>query len=182
MKRLSIYFLLLSIIFNACSSTSSLYNSDYTLTKKQAKSSTTDLLVNIPEGWFFSEANKEKFIDLWLIRDDYSASIIFLPIYFDVQNIPDDNYALKRIYDLVKVKSESEGNTNLTSNQTIEFFGNSLLSFEFININHERCRTVIFQRKGQYFHCTAAIINSQISPGELFTIQNSVLKSVLAPK
>jgi hypothetical protein len=125
-------------MLSACSSTSTyLYDSDYILTMIQAESATTDLTVNIPYKWFASETNENQFIDLWLIKNDYSASIIFLPIHFDVNNIPDDNYAMKRIYDLVKVKSESEGNTNLTSNQTIELSGNSLLAFEFVNVSHE---------------------------------------------
>ena len=182
MKRTSIYIVILSMIFNGCSSTTSLYNSDYTLTNNQTESTTTDLRINIPEGWFTSKANEEKFIDLWLIKDDYSASIMFLPIHFDVQNLSDDNSTLKTIYDLVKVKAQSEGNTNFTQKQTDVFFGNSILAFEFINTNHERCRTTIFQYKDQYFQCTAVMPYSQITPEDLFTIQNSVLKSVFDSK
>jgi hypothetical protein len=182
MKRQSVYIIIISIIFNACSTTTTIYNSDFTLTNNQAKSLTTDLLVNIPVGWFTSQASEEKFIDLWLIRDDYSASIIFQPIYFEDQNVLYDNVAMEKIFDLVKVKSETDGNTNLTSNRSFVLFGNSLLAFEFINKNHERCRTVIFLHKEQYFQCTATTLSSQIAPGELFTIQNSVLKSIFASK
>jgi len=182
MKRLSIYIIIIFTIFNACSTTTTIYNSDYTLTNNQAKSLTTDLLVNIPVGWFTSQASEETFIDLWLIKDDYSASIIFQPVYFENQSLLYDNIAMEKIFDLVKVKSESDGNTNVTSNQSFVIFGNSLLAFEFINQNHERCRTVIFKYNEQYFQCTAAIIDSKITPGELFTLQNSVLKSVFASK
>ena len=150
--------------------------------KRQAKSSTTDLQVNIPQGWFTSQANDDHFIDIWLIKDNYSASIIFLPIHFENQNNLYDNIAMERIFNLVKVKSESDGNIILSSKETIDFSGNSLLAFEFTNTKHERSRTVIFLSNGLYFQCTAAVVNSQITPGELFTIQNSVLKSVFASK
>lgn len=47
------------------------------MTNKKAVSPYSGLSINIPVGW--REIDSEEF-DIWLVDDDYSASIIFTPI------------------------------------------------------------------------------------------------------
>jgi hypothetical protein len=177
MKRLLIYFTPCIIIISACSSDSTIYDSDVILSNRTVNSGITDLRVHIPKGWFFTEAQKDNFIDIWLTRDDYSASIIFLPIYIENTDFNTDNISLDRIFELVKVKAEAEGNAIINPREKLIFNENSLLAFEFTNPEDELLRTVIFPFNGVFYQCRAIIMNSEADPSEIFNIQNSVLKS-----
>jgi hypothetical protein len=178
MKRLTIYFLLILII-SSCASKTAKYNSEYALTKRKIVSDKTSLQVNLPVGWFATEPDAETLIDLWLIKDDYSASIIFLPINFDDETFPDDQFTIENVFDLVKLKSEAEGNMIVSPKDSLVIDKTTILAFEFTNIRQEQFRTIVFKSGGNYFQCTAGVLNKAASVPEIFSVQNSVLKSAV---
>ena len=53
------------------------------MTSKVASSTVSQIKVNIPQGWFFTQDNENERLDLWLVREDYGASINLTPINLD---------------------------------------------------------------------------------------------------
>lgn len=180
MKKLPIYFTLCIIILSGCSSRTIKYDSDAMLTKRAVNSRVTNLRVYVPKGWFFSEAEKDMSIDIWLIRDDYAASMIFSPVYIENTYLNSDDMSLERVFELIKVKSETEGNSIINPREKLIFNENSLLAFEFTDPKEELSRTVIFPFGGIFYQCRAIVLNSDAEPDEIFALQNSVLKSAFS--
>ena len=177
MKRLLIYFTFCIIIFSGCSSKTIKYESDAALTRRAVNSRYTDLRVFIPKGWFPTEAQMDNFIDIWLTRDDYAASMIFLTVNIENSDFNTDNISLDRIFELVKAKTEAEGNSIINPREKLIFSEKSLLAFEYTNPKEELLRTVIFPFNGVFYECRAIVLNSEAAPSEIFNVQNSVLKS-----
>jgi hypothetical protein len=50
------------------------------LTNERTTSRDGSFSVNIPNGWFASKENSKNVIDLWLVKNDYSATISFIKI------------------------------------------------------------------------------------------------------
>ena len=81
-----------------------MYNSNYALTKEYAKARSAQLSVKIPQGWFTVEDNENKLIDLWLVKDDYSATLNFIALNIDsltMRGIQNDE--LKSIFEFSKI-------------------------------------------------------------------------------
>ena len=153
-KKIILLLASLSLLFFSCSGPSSLYNFDAVLSSDLASSQTTSLKVSIPHGWFTAQDNKDNKIDLWLIKDDYSATISFLKINPDqatIKNLSRDG--LNKIKEYSKLNSKLAHRTSfidLLKNENFELNGRKFTSYQFAGSNN-LYRVVVLSYEDQYY-------------------------------
>ncbi|HEX3072907.1 MAG TPA: hypothetical protein VHP30_04785 [Ignavibacteriales bacterium] len=179
----------LAIFMYACAAAEvkPLYTSDYPLTDDFAYSLSTDFSVRIPEGWFTSEDNECKCIDLWLIRDDFSATISFAAIDFlssgPLNQTQED--VMKEAVLYSKAQRMAKLQDKFTPYETDEYFkirGEQYAAYQYIGDEGLPIRVVLFSYKGRYFEASAIptqqVGSGIVTPAELFRIQQTVISSI----
>lgn len=168
-------------LFVKCSSVQSIYNSDYPLSSKTAKSNSGLVEFNIPTGWFVAEDNEHNVTDLWLVKDDYSATIKLFTLHLDKESKQKfGNNVLDKVTELQKLIVKSKlGKTfsGFTSEEIFEIKSGKCLAFQFLDEEKHPARTVIFQHNSQIFELSAFNLKNN-NPEETFRIQNSLLTSL----
>ena len=175
--------ILLMLLFS-CSGSASLYESDYPLTSDAAYSESQKLTVNIPKGWFTADDNQENKSDLWLIKEDYSATISFTPIIFDEEI--KDRYGNSNLSEIVNYSKLSQKLAHLNEfidllkNESFEMNGMKFSFYQFAGKHGNLYRVVVFEYSDHFYECIAAIKPPQSNEkkNEIFSIQNSVLNSI----
>lgn len=181
--KLIISVILLLFLFS-CSSSTSIYKSDYPLTSDIANSESQTLTVNIPKGWFTADDNQENKSDLWLVRDDYSATISFTPIIFDEEI--KDRYGNSNLSEIVNYSKLSQKLAHLNKfidllkNESFEMNGIKFNSYQFAGKQGNLYRVVVFEYGDHFYECIAVIKPPQSAEkkNEIFSTQNSVLNSI----
>ncbi|KAF0152264.1 MAG: hypothetical protein FD143_1186 [Ignavibacteria bacterium] len=181
--RLPVFFFLILLaasFFSCYSSFSSIYGFDYPLTKSFAKSNSGKLNVQIPQGWFVAEDNENNTVDLWLVKEDYSATIKFIAVSLDEETTKSfsDNELIK-VVELNKVLIKSKLRKSFKGFTNEELFGNSSVfsAYQYVDEKNQQVRTVVFKLGSQFYESTAFAIKS-FNPAEIFKTQNSVLASI----
>jgi len=191
MKKISLLFLIGTIFFlYSCASTPriiekpvSIYKADYPLTASYAYSKSTDLRMIIPEGWFTAEDNECNCIDLWLIRNDFSATLNLIKINFiedgkDKVNKNDLNSVAE--YSKLTKKSTFKGQFKLLDkNEDFELNEIRFIAYQYIGDEGLPVRVAVFNYGNQFFEFSAlpaqSVGEKLVLPDELFSIQQSVL-------
>lgn len=187
-----INFAFLIYLFSGCATSKkvsenvSVYPSDYPLTEDIAYSSSTDLTVKIPEGWTTAEDQECKCIDIWLIRNDFSATL---------------NLVTYEVNDTIRKKTiEGKLDTLLSYSKQLkksklkekykpvewdEYFkvnGKPFAAYEYIGDEDLPIRIVVFQYQGRIFELSAMpaknVGGGKVDPEELFKVQQTVLSSI----
>ena len=191
MKKTYIAFLIgiISILLNSCSSSREpLYGLDYPLTAEYVKSFSTDLKVQIPQGWFYVEENKNHSIDLWLLRDDMGAAIVFTPIHMDESTLNEIresetnglSFALNFSKTLRKAMNGS-GFKQLQDDEYFEINNTPYAAYRYTGKSGIPSRVILFRYAGYFYEAAASINNSSSASTEfeqLFRVQNAVLSSL----
>ncbi len=176
------FVILIAFFFLKCSSApASIYNSDFPLTKENAKSRTSKLAVNIPQGWFAAEENENNLIELWLIKDDYSATLNFVPLNLDSTSVKDAavdelNRAASLSQSFKKIKY-GKSIQKFFNRENFEINGKKYSAYEYQPENKEVIRVAIFKFQNKFYELSAVPVK-KIDLKELFRIQNSVLSSI----
>jgi hypothetical protein len=173
---------IISYIFISCSSSSSsIYDSTYLLTNEIAKSKTSQLTIKIPQGWFTADDNECNCIDLWLIKDDYSATLNFVTLNLDSktkQEIGDNE--MNMIANLSKMFKKVKYGAALiafSNEETFQLNGKTFSSYEYMDDQKRSIRVVVFKSGDMFYELSAVPAKSQ-NLNELYKIQNSVLSSL----
>lgn len=179
--KISFFFILL-VILDACSSNlSSLYDSNFTLTNEIAKAKSSQLSVKIPQDWFTAEDNENKLIDLWLIKDDYSATLNFVALNVDsltMKEIQSDE--IKFVVEFSKAfKKAKYGKTfgGFVKQETFEMNKKKFSAYEYLDDAKRNIRVVVFKSGNKFYELSAIPVKTQ-NLQELYKIQNSVLSSI----
>jgi len=157
---------------------------DESLTDNIAYSQSSDLTFNIPKGWFTAEDNDCKCIDLWLIRDDFSATLNLVTL--TLENIPKDE---DDILDSLLQHSKNEKKAKLKNSFRIlgedKYF--TINEKEFASYQYEGneklpIQVVVFRYQDHFFELSA-LPASEVGKGkviseELFKVQKAVLTSI----
>ncbi|GBD89785.1 hypothetical protein BMS3Abin04_00497 [bacterium BMS3Abin04] len=145
-----------------------------------ALSESGKLRVEIPAGWFKAIDNDKKLIDLWLVKDDYSASIKFIPIV--IHNSSSSNLESAVFYSKIFLKTSVGNNFRKFISETNDIFNSKAVSFYKVLLKDGRLlRCAVFEEKGNYYE---NIINylkpaSVSEIDELFNVQTDLLKSLV---
>jgi hypothetical protein len=177
-----ISFLFLVLIFISCSSSvTSLYDSNFPLTNEIAKSKTTQLSVKIPQGWFTADDNEYNYIDLWLIKDDYSATLNFVFLNLDSETKKEiSSNEMSSVVSFSKTFKKAKYGSALKeflNEETFQLNGKTFSSYEYLDDQKRNIRVIVFKSGENFYELSAIPIKNQ-NPGELFKIQNSVLSSI----
>ena len=178
----NIIFLLLAELIISCGTVrTSMYSFDYPLTSEVAKSQSSVLNVKIPQGWFTAQDNENNFIDLWLIKDDYSANLQFIQLNLDSLTKKETaGKGLSKVAALSKdFKCARFGKALglFTNDEIFELNNTTYIAYQYLDDDKKNIRVVVFQ-KGNMFYELTAIPNKTNDNTELFRIQNSVLSSI----
>ncbi len=157
---------------------------DESLTDDIAYSQSSDLTLNIPKGWFTSEDNDCKCIDLWLIRDDFSATLNLVTL--TMENIPKDE---DNILDSLLQQSKNEKKAKLKNSFRIlgedKYF--TINEKEFASYQYEGnekmpIQIIVFSHQNHFYELSAVpasdVGKGKINPDELFKVQKAVLTSI----
>lgn len=163
---------------------SKFYKAEAPLTKEIAYSQSTPLKLQIPEGWFTSEDNECKCIDVWLIRNDFSATINLVTLDTSSTVDPEGN-ELSEMVVLSKKKRSEKLNTGFVQTKEDEYFTldkKKYAAYEFKGDEGLPVRVIVFRYGDQYFELSAmpayGVGKHPVNPQELFTVQQSVLNSI----
>lgn len=179
------YFFFLSavslLVYGCSTSLSSIYDFDYPLTAAIAKSNSSQLQIQIPQGWIIAEDNAYKTSDIWLVKEDYSATIKFEKVSLDeetIKNFSEDE--LGKVAGLGQTLVKARLGKAFSGFTNEEIFGNTARTFSAYQYSDEKgqqIRTVLFKNNSQIYEVTAFALKSA-NPAEIFKVQNSVLASV----
>ena len=178
-----IFFLFTIIILTqGCSSSlSSIYDSNYPLSKETAKSKTSQLVVEIPQGWFTAEDNENNIIDLWLVKDDYSATLNFIALNIDSLTMKDihgdEINSIVKFSQAFKKAKYGKAIKEFINQENFEINKKQFAAYEYLDDSKRTIRVVIFS-SGNKFYELSAIPFKTGNPQELYKIQNSVLYSI----
>lgn len=173
--------ILLYLVYSCSSSLTSMYDSGYTLTNEIAKSKSSLLSVKVPSGWFMAEDNENKLIDLWLVKDDYSATLNFIALNIDSltsKEIRSDE--IKSVVEFSKVfKKVRYGKTfgGFVNQETFEINKKKFSAYEYSDDAKRNIRVVVFKFGNKFYELTAIPVKTK-NLQELYKIQNSVLSSI----
>lgn len=182
-KNLLKYLLLLSItILSACAGgVNSLYFSDYPLTTGKVSSQSGSFSVLLPKGWFIAEDNELRINEIWLIKEDYSASISFIPINVDSstasQLAAGGLQELKRLNIAFRKAKIGNKPVSIFNEELFQINSNDFLAYEYPDENNAKIRVVLFKFEGKFYECSAIPASAQ-NLEELFNIQNTLLTSI----
>jgi len=157
---------------------------DESLTDDLAYSQSSDLTFNIPKGWFTSEDNDCKCIDLWLIRDDFSATLNLTTLELEKSPKDEDD-----ILDSLLQKSKYEKRKKLKDSFKIlgedKFF--TINEKEFAYYQYEgneklQIQVIVFEYQNHFFELSALpasnVGKGKVIPEDLFKVQRAVLTSI----
>jgi hypothetical protein len=187
-KLIRCFCLCVLILITSCAPTKKLllYPTDYPLTDDISYSVSSDLQMKIPEGWFTAEDNECKCIDLWLIKDGFSASLNLMPVKYDsllLKNVAVDEFQILFNYSKELKKAELKDKfIQMKEDDFFEINGVNFAAYEYQGDEGLPIRVVVFKYKNRYFEFSAVpaqkIGKAAIDPNELFKVQQAVLASI----
>jgi len=186
-RAAKILLLILILVLSGCgSSFNSLYESNYPLTSHRIFSRAGTLSVKVPEEWFAAEDNEKNIFDIWLVKNDYSASMSLVPLNID-EKISEE-ISISGVEGLLQIsksfrKLESSfGYAETLSSEFFEYNGIEYASYQYLKNNNLKERVIIFLYHRVPYELTVSCEISEMCDDqfmhELFIIQNAVLLSI----
>ncbi len=158
------------------------------LAREYVSTSDGALRVLRPEGWLrTSDPKNAPSILLWLVREDYSASLSFSPIKMDpglYQTLRKEN--LTAVAKVSLSLKERNAEDSVTIVQPVELFkvgGRICAAYEYrIAAAEPVIRVVVFDTGSRFMECVLYPASVSVTPAEnrrLFELQQAVLSSLL---
>lgn len=178
-----------AILLSSCAHTkgSRIYTeTDYPLTKDSAYSASSSLSLKIPKGWTAAEDKDCKCIDLWLIREDFSATIDLFTINPGAifQQHPEED-TLKVVMEFSKDLKKAKLKEKFKQVQEDEYFSldnRNYGAYEYEGDEGLPVRVVVFRYKINFFELAAipasAVGKRPVVPKDLFKVQQTILTSI----
>ena len=169
------------MLIQSCGGISSIYYFNYPLTSETAKAKSSALSVKIPKGWSVIEDNECKCTDLWLVKDDYSATLNF--VVFNLDSLTTDNIRSDEINSLVQLSKAfikaKYGNEfkGFTNEEKFEINKNKFAAYQYLDERMRNIRVIILKSGKKYYELSAIPVKTK-NLTDLFNTQNSVLNSI----
>ncbi len=142
----------------------------------------TKLEVNIPKGWSSPEADDEKFIDVWLVKNDYSSSIQFIPIQIEDVKMESakESYLEMIAADMKELAKLRHGvELKFTPNKKLQLNNKQFLVFNAISSEKLIERIAVFTYGNLFYQSVLSIHNQQgLHSFDPEILHNSVLSSI----
>lgn len=194
-------FLLLTILLAACSGGGETavprgeaefakyrYGATAALTQDVVSTADGSLRVLRPEGWIrTSDPKNAPSILLWLVREDYSASLSFSQIKMDpvlYQTLKNEDIsAVAKVSLSLKERSAEDSVTVVQQVERFKVGGRICAAYEYrIAAAEPVIRVVVFNTGSRFMECALYPAAVTVTPAEnrqLFEVQQSVLASML---
>ena len=177
-----LFFSLLLLILTNCSSKYSQSNINELFTSERVVSKTSGLSFQIPKGWHQVDANDSTFIDLWLVEDDFNASISLMPIHTNMKIETTNLYDFFE-YSKVLNKVKYDNNIEIKSEDKPTVINEALAAvYNFTTSQDQFFRVIVFQLKSNFYELTALLderlSQGKISKDEIARIQDYLLASM----
>lgn len=177
-------------LLNSCASSrvgSALYPSaDYPLTNDTVYSASSDLTFRIPRGWTRAEAGENKMLDLWLIRNDFSATLNLVALSADSifkSQAAEDSLLFALNYSRqLKINRIGAGFKAVREDEFFNFNKKRFGAYEYEGTEGLPVRVVIFTYNGRYFEFSAvptqSVGQAKVDPKDLFRVQQSLIATI----
>jgi len=151
------------------------------LTNETAKSQSSQLSVRIPNGWFTATDNEYNYIDLWLIKDDYSETLNFIALNLDSKSLHETgndelSSALQASKDF-KTARYGKSLKGFTDEEHFELNKKKFAAYRYTDEAGRNVRVVVFEYGSKFYEVSAIPIKTS-DVTELYKVQNSVLFSI----
>ena len=182
-RQLKIFFFptLLFLVHGCAGSISSIYDSSYPLSDETAKSKSAQLTVKVPQDWFVAENDENNSVDLWLVNQDYSATLNFVPLNLDsviIKSIHGDELnSIVKFSQIFRKAQFGKTMNEFIHQEVFEMNGKKFAAYEYADDSKRAVRVVVFRSGDKYYELSAIPFKNQ-NPFELYKIQNSVLSSI----
>lgn len=142
--------------------------------------------LKVPSGWFAAEDNENNIFDIWLVKDDYSASMNLVPLNVDEKTLEEISDAgiegLLPISKSFRKMENVNGFKETLSSELFDYNDLEYASYQYFNDDNRAERVVLFIYQDLPFELTVSCENSgkcdELFMHELFKIQNAVLLSI----
>ena len=164
------------------------YGASAALTQDVASTADGSLRVLRPEGWIrTSDPKNAPSILLWLVREDYSASLSFSQIKMDpalYQTLKNEDIsAVAKVSLSLKERSAEDSVTVVQQVERFKVGGRICAAYEYrIAAAEPVIRVVVFNTGSRFMECALYPAAVTVTPAEnrqLFEVQQSVLASML---
>lgn len=173
--------IIIVILYSCGSSSTSIYTSDYLLSNDKAYSKTSNIYVSLPQDWFTAEDNECKCTELWIVKNDYTASISFRKINIEPSILGEFGESEpEKVADYSKIFTRAKLGKNFdkfSGEETFLISGKKAAAYQYVNDKDQRVRVVIFKHFDKFYE-SEAISNGYKDLNELFRIQNSILSTL----
>ncbi len=179
-------FLLLAVFLAGCAGLR--YPADKLLMSETALSSSGEIGIRVPMGWFNSTDTKAApGIIIWLVKKDYSASLALTEIHIDeigMKQIKTDGlHAIAEISMSVKKEIAQQEPLLVGNYEDFSIGDQHFCAYEYTTDHgYSKERVVVFSHGKKWYELAAVPFAKRgkiIEPEELFSVQNSVLQSIL---
>lgn len=174
-------FIICFILLSCTSSNETQTDNSNLLSDKRIISKTTNLSILIPKGWFEAEDNDCNCTDLWIVKHDYSESMIFRKMNIDDETLNElENNGLAKAveYSRIFVKTKPGIDTNsISTNEVFKINENDFNAYQYENPEGNQVRTVVFEHRGKFFEMETVSKQSNDTKS-LFLLQNAVLSTL----
>jgi len=161
-------FLLIPVIIS-CSAASPYMSLTALLSSETVFSRSGDVSVSVPQNWFSAEDNETGLIELWLIEDNYRATLNLYRINLGTKNLKEiQTNGLPYIVQNLKAAKTAENGKNLkftNENEYFSLFGRDYGSFGY-SANGRNVQAVVFELNGKFYE-----LSLYSSPGKSVTPQ-----------
>ena len=180
MKRFAL--IICTVALCSCSTgINSVSTTNYPLSNEKAYSKTSNIYVDLPDGWFVAEDNECNCTDLWIVKDDYSASISFRKINLDeetLNNLSGNKTEKVAGYCKIFIRTKlGESFDKFFNEETFHLGEKTFTAFRYVNDKNQTVRAVVFKHYDDFFE-SDALSNGLGDLNDLFTIQNAVLSTL----
>ncbi len=183
--RYTVFFIFIFLFYSCGPSLESAFDFDYPLSNKRISSRINNLTLKIPEGWFSVEDNEKNILDIWMVKDDYSATIGLVPLNYHDNSKSENAYEeVKKLIGYSKYFKRIESKDTLKESGEEVFEINNRLFGAYLVKSPKNFseRIVVFNYRDTSFELTARCEKPELCDStavvELYRIQNSVLTSI----
>ncbi len=174
MKRL-VVILIVEILVYSCSNVRYSTNAEKTFEENYAEGE-SGLKVKIPEGWFRAFDTENNFFDVWLVNEDYSASLKFTVI-----NIDSLNGTLVDVFEISQTANKiTYGNPVSFENDKNE--SSDRLSYKIFKEGKVLAGVTVFKINDTFYECKADFADNfpENEKKSIFELQKSIIDDLSA--
>ncbi|MBZ0179919.1 MAG: hypothetical protein K8F36_11550 [Melioribacteraceae bacterium] len=185
-KSKYLFFFLLILIYGCGASNTSVFKNDVELGPVVYSNKEYGITMRLPSGWEILKENECNCTKVWIVRNDYGASLNLSRIYLDhITNEEIQKAPIEILLAYIKTLKAAEMNgrfAQIGKNELFKIGSRDYGAIIYYGKNNMPVRSIIFKHKNYFYQFDAYVtepgIGNKLLPDEVYSIQNAVLASV----